>query len=75
MTKTISFRQMSLHSKRRNKLDAKGNWLIKTRCNQPSTTSMTLRIVAHSNKRIRSNWTRTSLRFNLLSNNTPLALF
>jgi hypothetical protein len=62
-----NFKQISPHSKMRNRLDAKGNRLIKTRCNQLSMRSMELWIVAHSSNLIRSNWTRTSLRFNLLS--------
>jgi len=71
MTKTISFKQISPHSKMRNRLDAKGKRLIKTRCNQLSMRSMELWIVAHFNKLIKSNWTRTSLRFNHLSSNAP----
>jgi hypothetical protein len=50
-----------------------GNRSIKTRCNQFSMTSMTLWIVVRSNKQIRSNWIRTSLRFNRFSINPPLS--
>jgi hypothetical protein len=70
MIKTISSKQISPHSKMRNKLDAKDNRLIKTRCNQLSVRSMTLWIVGHSNKQIRSNWIRTSVRFNHLRSDT-----
>jgi hypothetical protein len=62
-----SFKQISPQSKMRNRLGAKGKRLIKTRCNQLSMRSMELWTVAHSNKLIKSNWTRTSMRFSPLS--------